>query len=185
MDDKDDKNRVTFPIVDSTGKIIAQERRQGERRNWKGRPAFPIKVKEGDLVTSNRRRKVDRRVKRTDVVEDPAGPRLPKILLDTGEAFYEILDEGGDITLGRSPTCDVTFDLNYASRQHARIFCEGGRFFIEDSSRNGTSIRPEGGTAVNLKEGRLELVGRGVLRLGKLVEDTAFDLVRYAVIRSL
>jgi len=185
VDKKEEKSRVTFPIVDSTGQIIAKERRQGERRHWAGRPAFPIQAEQGDLVTSNRRRKVDRRVKQTVVEEDPAGPRLPKILLDTGESFYEVLRDGPEITLGRSPSCDVTYDLNYASRVHARIFYEDGRFFVEDTSRNGTSVRPEGGSAVTLKVARLELVGRGTLRLGKVVEDTAYDLIHYTVIRSL
>lgn len=51
--------------------------------------------------------------------------------------------DGSSLTIGRSPTCDVTVDDFSMSRSHARIY--GGRHVqIEDlGSSNGTRVRGE------------------------------------------
>lgn len=44
-------------------------------------------------------------------------------------------------TIGRDPACDVVVALSSVSRRHARIFFEGGHFWIKDlDSANGTQI---------------------------------------------
>lgn len=178
------RNQVTFPIVDAEGTLVIEERRKGDRRHYgKPHPRYPIEDGKGELVVSNRRRTVDRRIRRTRVVADPRGPRLPKILLDTGEALYELTCDGKVLTLGRSPACDVVVGWSYASREHARIERDGDRFILHDSSRNGTSVRPQGGRPVVVHGRSMELKGQGVLRLGKAVDERALDeTIRYAVI---
>lgn len=179
--------QVTFPIVDGEGNIVTEERRKGDRRQYLNshQPAYPIRDAEGDVIVHNRRRRVDRRVRRTRVVQDPNGPRLPKILLDTGEALYELNEEGASLTLGRSSECDIHVDVKVASRMHACIEMRDGGFVLIDDSRNGTALEPAGGTHVILHESETILTGHGVLRLGTKVEEDAEDLVRYWVIESL
>lgn len=178
------RNRVTFPIVDAHGTLVLEERRKSDRRRYgKSPPKYPIKDCRGELVTGNRRRTVDRRVRRTQVVADPRGPRLPKILLDTGEALYELNCDGRVLTLGRSPVCDVVVNRPHVSREHARIERDGDRFILHDRSRNGTSVRPQGGRPVVVRGRSIELKGQGLLCLGKAVDERAHDeLIRYAVI---
>ncbi len=44
-------------------------------------------------------------------------------------------------TVGRDPACDVVLALPSVSRRHARIFFEGGHFWIKDlDSANGTQV---------------------------------------------
>jgi sigma-B regulation protein RsbU (phosphoserine phosphatase) len=49
--------------------------------------------------------------------------------------------------LGRHPDCDIVLDSGAVSRQHARVTCVGGNYYVEDlNSRNGTFVN---GRAVN------------------------------------
>ncbi len=48
---------------------------------------------------------------------------------------------GRTVTIGRSPTCQIVIREEQASRQHAEIFVNNGRWIIRDlDSRNGTAI---------------------------------------------
>jgi len=44
-------------------------------------------------------------------------------------------------TIGRAPDCDIHLDARSVSRNHARLFYEGGHFWIKDlGSANGTEV---------------------------------------------
>ena len=48
------------------------------------------------------------------------------------------------ITIGRDPSCTLVLDDTYASSRHARIFSQGGAWYVEDlGSTNGTFIGPD------------------------------------------
>lgn len=52
-------------------------------------------------------------------------------------------------TIGRSPDCEVCINVRSVSRKHARVFYEGGHFWLKDlGSANGTSVN---GTRVGLQ----------------------------------
>lgn len=45
------------------------------------------------------------------------------------------------ILIGRAPSCTLVLDDDYSSSRHARIFPQGGQWFVEDlGSTNGTFI---------------------------------------------
>ena len=45
------------------------------------------------------------------------------------------------ILIGRSPSCTLVLDDDYSSSRHARIFPQGGQWFVEDlGSTNGTFL---------------------------------------------
>jgi pSer/pThr/pTyr-binding forkhead associated (FHA) protein len=68
----------------------------------------------------------------TLVIVDPQG----------GEQELEL--QGGEYTLGRERSAEVHLDSPKVSRKHARLFREGGRFFIEDlNSANGVFVGGE------------------------------------------
>lgn len=76
----------------------------------------------------------------------------------TGQRF----DVDGELTIGRSPGCGIatTYDV-YSSTQHARLFHQDGRLFVEDlGSTNGTFVNSER-IAKPTKLGRGDLVQVG------------------------
>ncbi len=45
------------------------------------------------------------------------------------------------ILVGRAPSCTLVLDDDYSSSRHARLYPEGGRWFVEDlGSTNGTFL---------------------------------------------
>ncbi len=62
----------------------------------------------------------------------------------SGTAPWEVELEGDELTLGRSPDCDVVLEANGVSRNHARLAVSGSRVTIEDlGSSNGTFVNGE------------------------------------------
>ncbi len=76
------------------------------------------------------------------------------------------LREAG-VLLGRNPECTLVLDDEFASGRHARIYAEGGSWFLEDlNSTNGTFIgneRVEGTRPVG--EGTRLRIGTTVIEL--------------------
>jgi len=71
------------------------------------------------------------------------------------------------VVVGRAPGCTLVLDDDYSSSRHARIFPQGGRWFVEDmGSTNGTFVGDERITAPTpLVPGQSVRVGRSVIEL--------------------
>ncbi|NYI58668.1 FHA domain-containing protein FhaB/FipA [Cellulomonas soli] len=71
------------------------------------------------------------------------------------------------ILIGRAPSCTLVLDDDYSSSRHARVFPQGGQWFVEDlGSTNGTYVadqRVEAPTPV--PTGTPVRVGQSVLEL--------------------
>lgn len=67
---------------------------------------------------------------------------MAKLYLKFKESVIrEIILQNGTTTIGRSESNDIHIDNLAVSGSHARIFCESGRFVIEDlNSTNGTYV---------------------------------------------
>jgi len=65
-----------------------------------------------------------------------------KLIISSSKGEREVILDPKGITLGRSANCDVTFDDNSVSRNHARIYQDTfGRWIIEDmGSHNGVYV---------------------------------------------
>jgi serine phosphatase RsbU (regulator of sigma subunit)/pSer/pThr/pTyr-binding forkhead associated (FHA) protein len=49
--------------------------------------------------------------------------------------------DGDAAVLGRHPECDIVLEAPAVSRQHARVVCQNGNYYVEDlNSRNGTFL---------------------------------------------
>jgi serine/threonine protein kinase len=78
-----------------------------------------------------------------DMIKDVKGEELkisdvPHIIY--GNSRFEIR---GEIMIGRAEDCDVKIDdpMKFVSKYHARVFMQGGKFWVEDlGSLNGTFI---------------------------------------------
>ncbi|GAA2721161.1 FHA domain-containing protein FhaB/FipA [Cellulomonas aerilata] len=71
------------------------------------------------------------------------------------------------ILIGRAPSCTLVLDDDYSSSRHARLYPEGGQWFVEDlGSTNGTfldSTRVDAPLAI--PPGARVKVGKSVLEL--------------------
>jgi len=81
------------------------------------------------------------------------------------------------ITLGRSSAADIVIDDVMISREHARIERRRGRFYLIDSSTNGTYVETDAGLRF-LKREELLLCGTGRISLGRDLSE-AIHLVRF------
>lgn len=71
------------------------------------------------------------------------------------------------VLIGRAPGCTLVLDDDYSSSRHARIFPQGGEWFVEDlGSTNGTFVADQRVEApMPLPTGTPVRVGRSVLEL--------------------
>ena len=70
------------------------------------------------------------------------------------------------IIVGRAPTSTLVLDDDYASGQHARIYPQGGRWYVEDlGSTNGTVV---GGIRITEPT---ELDARTPIRFGQTIVE--------------
>lgn len=102
--------------------------------------------------------------------QPPRAPRSrrsepTKLVVTQGPIAGTSLDlTGAPITMGRGNEATLTLSDDYASGQHARLFAQGGQWFVEDlGSTNGTYLD-------RAKVTRPEPVPVGVpIRIGKTV----------------
>lgn len=80
----------------------------------------------------------------TQAVPLESSPRYAlQVILETGPEGTHPLPEG-EVTIGRSPDCDIQIDDPGVSRQHARLTVESGKVVVEDmGSKNFTFIDGE------------------------------------------
>ncbi|XAM00353.1 FHA domain-containing protein [Phycisphaeraceae bacterium D3-23] len=89
--------------------------------------------------------------------------------------IYELL-EGKDIVLGREGD-QVKLNDRKVSREHAKLWCEGGQWYIQDlGSRHGTHRNHkelEKGSTAKLKDGDYIQVGSTVMVMGRMPAEHA------------
>lgn len=89
--------------------------------------------------------------------------------------IYELLD-GLPVVLGREGD-QVSLNDRKVSREHARLWCEGGQWYLEDlGSRHGTfrnHIKLEENQKPKLKDGDYIQVGNSVMVMGRMPAEVA------------
>ena len=90
------------------------------------------------------------------------------ITVREGGKQYTLEYSGAELlTIGRAEECTITVHTSRASRQHAQIVGEGGRFtLIAAGSANGTKVRGEKVTNHALQVGDDNGHGGGTVRCG-------------------
>lgn len=114
-----------------------------------------------------------------------ADPGIEQLVLQTPEGDTVLDFEDGEFTLGRDNHCDLILNTRFVSRVHARIARDRGRFFfLEDLSRNGTTIKPDGSEQRVLRHGdRFALIGSGLIGLGEMAKPEGKAVIAYSVVR--
>ena len=91
----------------------------------------------------------------------------------------QIIEHADDqkVTLGSAADNDLTVDISYASRSHARIECRGSGFMLVDHSTNGTYVQTEDERISFVHRKALRLWGDGWLSLGEPCDSAS--VIRY------
>jgi len=84
-------------------------------------------------------------------------------------------------TLGRQGHNDVVVSDSRVSRSHARIEYNRGKFTLIDQSSNGTMVRTQDKKSILLKREEIQLLGTGIIGLGRDVTPESETTVHFAV----
>ena len=135
----------------------------------------------GTRITDRRRRKAP--VAAAAVATEPAAPEAPpartprsarsgsgptRLVVTEGPLRGTIVPLASSaVLIGRAPGCTLVLDDDYSSSRHARIFPQGGQWFVEDlGSTNGTFVADQRVEAPTpLPTGTPVRVGQSVLEL--------------------
>jgi adenylate cyclase len=110
-------------------------------------------------------------------------PRLKAHLeLHFQNQIIEVDENRPVLTVGRQKHNDLILKGDRISRSHARIEHRKGRFVIIDKSSNGTYIVFEGKKKVHLKREETQLVGKGVIFLGKKPNDDLSEAINFEIV---
>jgi predicted component of type VI protein secretion system len=83
------------------------------------------------------------------------------------------------VLIGRRSGCDLRVVSRHVSREHARVEYRDGVFILVDLSSNGTFVQSEGGEIADVFRGECQLRGRGVISLGRPVDEGTEDLIEF------
>lgn len=85
--------------------------------------------------------------------------------------------------IGRQPPCELVVDAPFASRTHARIMVQRGKFVLQDESTNGTFVVLDGGDGkpIYVRNEGFTLLGSGSLTLGVRPDQDQEHTIRFEV----
>jgi hypothetical protein len=161
--------------ISKLGERLFGERRDSERRKFGPAPKYPFYDSNDILVTSNRRRVVDRRMQTFDSSEE-----VLHLHLSYREVSGILEPSGVTVTLGRDPACDLRIQTEFSSRKHATISFRGGSYQIEDHSRNGTYVILGEDNELHITGAKMELAGSGTISLGTPRAYAGQNIIRFA-----
>jgi hypothetical protein len=128
----------------------------------------------GTRITDRRRKSkvAHAGVAATQATPTPAKPARStgpsRLVVTEGPLRGTIIPLGSSaVLLGRAPSCTLVLDDDYSSSRHARIYPQGGQWFVEDlGSTNGTFVADQRVEAPTpLPTGTPVRVGQSVLEL--------------------
>jgi class 3 adenylate cyclase len=108
----------------------------------------------------------------------PAEPRN-ELVLRYHEKVITLGDTQKILVLGRGEDADLMIRDNLASRQHARIESNFGKFLLIDHSVNGTFIRFSDNQVIQLSHQQIVLHGAGTLSLGKHFSESPTEIIEF------
>lgn len=118
---------------------------------------------------------------------EPAEPPAPangntskaRLVLTHQGKTVVIDDENREARIGRGPECAMQINDPWASRVHATILKQGGRFVLLDSSTNGTFYATEDGIEAKLQKRPLTLGASGSFSLGRKAAQALGGAISY------
>jgi class 3 adenylate cyclase len=92
-----------------------------------------------------------------------------------------LADNQQQITIGRSDDNDLVVKGNLISRTHCRIEMSKDKFILVDQSTNGTYVVTRHREELFVRRDSLQLSSEGVIGLGRVVQPTSAQAIRFIV----
>jgi adenylate cyclase len=97
------------------------------------------------------------------------------------DQLVKVDENSPSVSLGRQSHNEVVVNDNRVSRSHARIEYRRGKFVLIDQSTNGTYVVIQGKKKVNLKRDEAQLLGNGIISLGREVDPDSPTAIHYVI----
>lgn len=117
---------------------------------------------------------------------------LPNLVLPTGKhkivnrltltcqnQEVVVTDSKTNATIGRAEDNDLIIKGNLISRLHVRIEMNRGKFLLIDQSTNGSFVQTNQGEEHFVRRDSMQLLGEGIIGLGKGVEPGSRQAIHY------
>jgi class 3 adenylate cyclase len=104
-----------------------------------------------------------------------------ELILRYKQQIVNLSEEMNSVVLGRGEECELLIRTNYASRQHAHIEYNFGKYLITDHSANGTFIRFSDKQVIQLNHQQMVLHGAGEISCGQPFAENPSEIVEYIV----
>ena len=101
------------------------------------------------------------------------------LLLQHGLKTVEMNIKAPVLKIGRDPESDLALVDDHVSRHHCRIERRKGDTVLTDSSTNGTSVKPDQGEEILVRNESLTLKGKGLLFFGRPFNSDRRGGIRY------
>lgn len=117
----------------------------------------------------------------TCIIDSTLSPKHTYDMLELSSGFGDmsVSNDSNAVLLGRGPQCDLIVQTDVASRVHARIFYQRGKFTLADQSTNGTYVRVNGSEEVFLRREEMPLPNSGIICLGRPLSQSEDDLITF------
>lgn len=150
---------------------------------WRPRPLPPVPVKgkrEPLELVALLRPVVGQPILRSTVGGGAGASISHAVVLAYGSTEVRV-DAEHAADLGRDPANTLVVDSVFASRLHARVFCEGELVLLQDRSSNGTWVAADGQEPVHILRRQTPLFGSGRIFVGA---DPRLHVTKPVVYRS-
>src|SRR5690348_15217163 len=89
---------------------------------------------------------------------------MPRLKVTSGKQSGKSVDLTKPTIIGRGETCQVQISDTHASREHCKVFEQGGAWVVADlNSRNGIKVNDVQTTRRNLSNGDKIIIGETVI----------------------
>lgn len=102
-----------------------------------------------------------------------------RLTLTYQDEKIEMTPVSAPVTMGRDTTCSITFNSGLASRHHAKISYQRGKFVLIDESTNGTYVRMPDIDNLFIRREDFPLMGSGIISCGEKVTEEQPNLIHF------
>ncbi len=164
---------TTQALVDELPKHMRLQVHQVMRTEFRGKgeatDVYQVTWEQGDTTNTRIGMRAFRK---------PTGTRN-ELVLRYHQQVITLSETKKSIVLGRGSDCDMVIRDKLASRQHASIEYNFGKFLITDFSVNGTFIRFSDNQVVPLSHQQIVLHGAGTVSLGKAFSEEPTEIIEF------
>jgi class 3 adenylate cyclase len=101
------------------------------------------------------------------------------LILQYGEKIYYMPPTQGSMHIGRDPKNELVVHASSASRTHAVLEFNRGKYVLKDISTNGTYVTTQNQQSLYLRRETIPLLGTGQIGLGEPVTEDNQHLISY------